>query len=304
MLRLEQVKELARQAGFDAAGVAPVALLSEEVKHLQQWVAAGKQGDMEYLSRNMEIRENPALLVEGACSVIVTLINYYTAYRQSAEVPHIARYAWGKDYHHVVKGRLRRLLQLLQQEEPSIRGRCFTDSAPVLEHEWARRAGLGWQGKHTLLIRKGYGSFCFIGILITTAACDRYDTPFTNSFCGNCQRCIQACPTGALTPYELDARKCISYQTIENRGEYPVTLKRLAGKRIFGCEACQDACPWNKNLQEHTVPEFQPVQERLNLSEEAWRSLSEERFLALFGETPLKRTGLMRILRNLPGEIE
>lgn len=298
-MKLEILKDLAREIGFDAAGVAPVALLSDDVKWLKQWIAEGKNAGMGYMERNMELRENPGKLVEGAKSVIVTLTNYYSRQQQPAGIPGIAMYARGKDYHIVVKERLYRLLQRMQQREPETAGRCFVDSAPVLEHAWAKRAGLGWQGKNTLLLRKGLGSFCFIGIIITTAQFETYDSPFTQSFCGNCNRCIEACPTGALTPGQVDARKCISYQTIENKGEYPAELKRLAQGRIFGCDACQLVCPWNQKLAEHRIPEFIPNPVTMQLTEQDWMSMDNSQFKKLFKNTALERTGLLRLLRNI-----
>lgn len=297
-MELQKLKDLARETGFDAAGVAPVALLSGEVARLRRWIEAGKNAGMEYMARNLDKRENPALLVEGAKSVIVTLTNYYTARKQVAGIPRIAKYAWGRDYHSVLKERLWHLLGELQKTEDAT-GRCFVDSAPVLEHEWARRAGLGWQGKNTLLLSREFGSFCFIGVIVTTVVFDEYDEPFTESYCGRCNRCVEACPTGALIPYEVDARKCISYQTIENKGEYPETLKHLAGGRIFGCDVCQEVCPWNRKAKEHHVPEFLPKPEVIGLTEQDWREMDEAYFKELFKDMPQKRTGLEKIVRNL-----
>ena len=297
-MELQKLKDLAREIGFDAAGVAPVALLSDEVARLRGWIEAGKNAEMGYMARNLDKRENPALLVEGAESVVVTLTNYYTARKQAPGIPRIAKYAWGKDYHLVLKDRLWRLLGELQKMEP-VTGRCFVDSAPVLEHEWARRAGLGWQGKNTLLLNRELGSFCFIGVIVTTAVFDVYNEPFTDSYCGRCNRCVEACPTGALTAYEVDARRCISYQTIENKGEYPEALKRLAGGRIFGCDACQEVCPWNRRAKEHRVPEFFPKPQTIGLTEQDWREMDEACFHDLFKDMPQERTGLERIVRNL-----
>lgn len=297
-MELQKLKDLARETGFDAAGVAPVALLSDEVSRLRSWTEAGKNAGMEYMERNLDKRENPALLVEGAKSVIVTLTNYYTAREQAAGLPRMAKYAWGKDYHLVLKERLWSLLGELQKTEP-VTGRCFVDSAPVLEHAWARRAGLGWQGKNTLLLNRELGSFCFIGVIVTTAVFDVYDKPYRGSYCGQCNRCVEACPTGALTTHEVDARKCLSYQTIENKGEYPDVLKRLAGGRIFGCDTCQEVCPWNRKAREHHVPEFLPKPGVLGLTEQDWREMDEGYFKELFKDMPQERTGLRRIIRNL-----
>lgn len=297
-MNLERLKNMAREIGFDAAGVAPVALLSDEVRQLERWLGEGKNAGMGYMERNIALRENPGLLVEGAKSVIVTLTNYYSGQKQAEGVPRIAMYARGKDYHLVVKERLHALLQFMQREE-TVRGRCFTDSAPILEHAWARRAGLGWQGKNTLLIHKGLGSFCFIGVIITTAEFDQYDQPYRDSYCGSCQRCVEACPTGALMPGEVDARKCISYHTIENQGEYPSEIKLLAGNRIFGCDACQTVCPWNQKLAEHRISEFRADASAMNLSVSDWMAMNEQHFNLIFKDTPLERAGLVRLLRNL-----
>lgn len=299
MIRPERIRELARETGFDAAGVAPVALLREEVGWLKRWVAEGKHAGMDYMGRNMELRENPALLVEGARSVVVTLTNYYQDLQPDKGWPSIARYAWGQDYHRVVKDRLYRLLDRLQTEVGELHGRCFTDSAPLLEHAWARRAGLGWQGKNTLLIRKGLGSYCFIGVILSDLEPEAYDEPCRASYCGSCNRCVEACPTGALRPHELDARKCISYHTIENKGVYPEEVKRAAGNRIFGCDICQDVCPWNRHLPLPQDGAFLPKEEVWTLRKQDWIEMDEERFGRLFRNTPLERTGLSRILRNL-----
>lgn len=299
MIQNQVMKDLSREIGFDAAGVAPAALLCKEGVHLERWVKDGKNAGMGYMANNLDKRVNPALLVEGVKSVIVTLSNYYAEERQPDGVPRIARYAWGKDYHIVVKERLWSLLRQLQQRQPGITGRCFVDSAPVFEHEWARRAGLGWQGKNTLLLNRKLGSFCFIGVIFTDALFERYDEPFTADYCGKCNRCVEACPTGALSVREVDARKCISYQTIENKGDYPEELKRLSGGRIFGCDACQDVCPWNKKVLRHKEPAFLPKTAVLNLAAADWQQMGQQRFDELFKDTALERTGLQRIVRNL-----
>lgn len=294
-MSLELLQQQAKEAGFDAVGVAPVETLARETSHLREWLQEGWQGEMHYMERNIEKRENPVLLVENARSVIVTLTNYYTPRLQAENTPLLARYAYGKDYHRVVKGRL----QELRTRMGGIEGRCFVDSAPVFEHEWARRAGLGWLGKNTLLIHPEKGSFCFIGVILTPAVFDFYSTPYEKQHCGNCSRCIEACPTGALVPHRLDARKCISYQTIENKGEYPPELKQKAGFWIFGCDLCQEACPWNKRSPLHTVPDFLPKEEILELRATDWMQMDETTFKRLFENTPLERTGLARIRRNL-----
>ncbi len=299
VLHLDTLLAKSRGIGFDAAGVAPVENLTGERERLQQWVEDGCHAGMAYMSRNLEKREDVSLLVENARSVIVTLTNYYSPLRQEAGVPLIARYAYGKDYHLVVKDRLRRLMQ----ELGGIPGRCFTDSAPVFEHEWARRAGLGWIGKNTLLIHCRKGSFCFIGIVVTPLLFDSYSQPFENSYCGTCTRCVDACPTGALTPHRVDARHCIAYHTIESKEPLPEEIRQVAGGRIFGCDLCQDVCPWNKQAEEHRVPEFLPRPELLHLNGEDWRTMEEADFLRLFKDTPLERTGLEKIRSNMETDV-
>jgi epoxyqueuosine reductase len=294
-MQSEAIKEAARRIGFDAAGIAPVALLSEEVEHVRRWVREGKHAGMGYMERNEEVREDVRRLVPGAHSVIVTLTNYYDPRPQPAGVPRIAMYARGRDYHAVLKERLHALLREIRQKEPEAEGRCFVDSAPLLEHAWARRAGLGWQGKNTLLIRKGLGSFCFIGTIITTTRFDRYDTPFTANHCGTCRRCVDACPTGALQPGSLDARRCISYQTIENKEDCPDELLRLAGERLFGCDACQMACPWNARLTPHRTADFLPQGDNMELTAADWLAMSPEQFRERFRGSPLERAGLLRL---------
>lgn len=288
----EKLKKKAAILGFDAAGVVPLEKLPEEGGRLGRWLEAGYQAGMNYMERNVEKRVDAALLVENARSVIVTLTNYYSTDRQPAGIPRIARYAYGKDYHIVIRERLRRL-------QGEMGGRCFVDSAPVFEHEWARRAGLGWIGKNTLLLHRELGSFCFIGVIITPALFDHYSLPLEKSYCGTCTRCIDACPTGALSEHCVDARRCISYQTIENRGEFPEELKKRAGGRIFGCDICQEVCPWNRKVQPHQVPEFIPHPGAMGLTAEQWRNLGEADFMELFKDTPLERTGLEKIKRNL-----
>lgn len=294
-MQSEAIKEAARRIGFDAAGIAPVALLSEEAEHVRRWVREGKHAGMDYMERNEEVREDVRRLVPGAHSVIVTLTNYYDPCPQPAGVPRIAMYARGRDYHAVLKERLHALLWEIRQQEPEAEGRCFVDSAPLLEHAWARRAGLGWQGKNTLLIRKGLGSFCFIGTIITTTRFDRYDTPFTANHCGTCRRCVDACPTGALQPGSLDARRCISYQTIENKEDCPDELLRLAGERLFGCDACQTACPWNTRLTPHRTADFLPQGDNMELTAADWLAMSPEQFHERFRGSPLERAGLLRL---------
>lgn len=299
-MNLRELEDEAKRIGFDAVGVASVTLLSEAGGFLRSWLEQGKNAGMAYMANYIEKRVDPGLLVEGSRSVIVTLTNYYTDRKQSEAVPKIAKYAWGRDYHLVVKERLRQLLIFIESESGSgVQGRCFVDSAPVFEHEWARRAGLGWQGKNTLLINKDLGSFCFIGVIFAGVEFESYSVPFTASHCGSCVRCIAACPTGALSAYEVDARKCISYHTIENKSDYPEELREQAGDRIFGCDVCQDVCPWNKRAKEHRVEDFFPQDVVLSLTADDWCRMDEALFKQLFKNTALERTGLERVVRNI-----
>lgn len=298
-MHTDAIKETARSIGFDAVGITPVAPLPDEAEHLARWVRQGKHAGMAYMERNNHLREDVRLLLPGARSLIVTLTNYYNPLPQPPGVPRIAMYARGRDYHTLLKERLHALLDAMRRLEPETQGRCFTDSAPLLEHAWATHAGLGWQGKNTLLIRKGLGSFTFIASILTTATFDRYDTPFTADHCGTCRRCIDACPTGALHPHTLDARRCISYQTIENKGDCPPHLLPLIGDRLFGCDACQDACPWNAHLTPHRIPDLLPQGDNMQLSPAEWLTMTPEQFHQRFHDTPLERAGLARLQKIL-----
>jgi epoxyqueuosine reductase len=291
MRSFEALREKALSLGFSAVGVAKVEKLSAARGRLEEWVAAGRHAGLGYMERNADKREDPTLLLEGAQSIIVTLSNYYTSFTPVG-VPLISKYAYGKDYHIVVKSGLRQLMDGMD-------GRCFVDSAPVFEHEWARRAGLGWLGKNTLLINKQWGSFCFIGVIITTARFDRYSDETNQSHCGTCSRCVDACPVQALSAAGLDASRCISYHTIENKETYPEEIKQRAGNRLFGCDTCQDVCPWNRRLKEHSCRAFDMPAEVAHLGREDWLQMDELRFRELFSDTPLERAGLEQIVRNL-----
>ncbi|WP_292271123.1 tRNA epoxyqueuosine(34) reductase QueG [Butyricimonas sp.] len=292
--------EEARLLGFDACGVAPVDTLTREKEVLLRWIEKGFHAGMGYMAKNIEKRENPALLVEGARSVIVTLTNYYTPRRQEKDAPVIARYAYGKDYHIVLKERLFRLLSVLKEKTGrDIRGRVFVDSAPVFEHEWARRAGLGWIGRNTLLVNPRLGSYCFIGVIISDFEPSGYSLPEERDFCGTCNRCVEACPTGALSSREVNANLCISYNTIERKDEIPLEIKEKMGQRFFGCDACQEVCPWNGKAVMHRVKEFFPDEWLMHMSREDWLELDEETFKSHFKDSPLSRPGLEQIKRNL-----
>ena len=301
MIPFTDLYHKATELGFDACGVAPVQRLSRERERLERWLQRGYHAGMNYMTRHLEKREDVTKLVEGARSVIVTLTNYYSPSCQQPGAPIVARYAYGKDYHRVIKDRLHSLYAYLQewQVDPSLQGRVFVDSAPVFEHEWARRAGLGWIGKNTLLIHPAKGSFCFIGVIISNADFDHYAEPFDGQFCGHCQRCVEACPTGALSDYCVDANRCISYNTIERQGEIPSEVKEKMGQRFFGCDACQECCPWNKRAIPHRVEAFSPNEKLMQMTREAWLDLDETAFLQDFSDSPLTRPGLAQLKRNL-----
>lgn len=296
-MRLEDVTAKALELGFVACGVAPVEELPEADRCLGKWLAEGNQAGMAYLERNREKRRNPALLVEGARSVVVTLTNYYAPLADgAADAPVVARYAYGKDYHGVIKGRLFQLFSFLQESVgKSLQGRVFVDSAPVFEHEWARRAGLGWIGRNTLLIHPRWGSFCFIGVIISDFEPETYSSPYTESRCGTCHRCVDACPTGALRPYSVDANRCISYNTIERKDAIPGKLKEKLGNRFFGCDACQDVCPWNVKAIPHRDEAFRLNEWLPRMSREDWLQLDEDTFRERFADSPLLRPGLKHL---------
>lgn len=292
--------EKAKECGFDACGVVPVDVLSKERKRLEKWIERKYNASMNYMANNIEKRENPALLVDGARSIIVTLLNYYTPQCQKENVPVVARYAYGKDYHQVVKARLFKLYGCLEEcIGKKISGRVFVDSAPVFEHEWARRAGLGWIGRNTLLINPRLGSYCFIGVIISDFEPSVYSKAEERNFCGRCNRCVEACPTGALSPYEVNANLCIAYNTIERKGDIPLDIKNKMGNRFFGCDACQEVCPWNRKAVLNRVDEFSPNEWLMQTGREEWLAMDEETFKSHFSASPLSRPGLAQIKRNL-----
>ncbi len=287
--------------GFLACGIAKAEKLVEEEARLDAYLKQGYHGAMAYMENHREKRLDPTLLVPGARSLIVVLLNYFPSeYQHFNEVPVVSKYAYGRDYHFELKERLNLLLNYIQKEiAPEANGRFFTDSAPVLERSWAVEAGLGWIGKNGLLLHPHHGSFCFIGELITDLELD-YDQPYQGEHCGNCTRCLEACPTKALKkPYCLDARDCLSYLTIELEGAFPEKHKANLNNRVFGCDICQDVCPWNRSVMPHNVPAFSPVPEFLTLDKESWENLDEARFESIFAHTALKRTGFIKIKQNI-----
>ena len=298
------IKETALSVGFDACGIAAATKLTEDAVFLRLWLADGNQADMQYLERNFEKRIDPRVLVPGCKSVIVVLLNYYPEKKQNPSAPQIAKYAYSEiDYHQVLKSKLHELEQKIIDKfgKESVASDCqhlFVDSAPVLERRWAERAGLGWVGKHTQLIHPGIGSYCFIGILMLNIETE-YDTPALPR-CGNCSRCIDKCPTNALAEGKLDARLCISYQTIENKNAIPVYLQDKLSNCMVGCDICADVCPWNlKWAKPHNHTELSSDSETLNWEKENWQQLSKEKFNEKFQLSAVKRAGFEKISETL-----
>ena len=295
-----QVKQRALELGFSACGISSVRTLDEEQERLQQWLLAGMNGSMGYMANHFGKRLDPAKIEEGAKSVISVLINYFPSEKQAdPAAPVISKYAYGKDYHLVVKEKLNNLLIFIQSEISPCRGRAFVDSAPVLERPWAKAAGLGWIGKNSLLISKEFGTYVFIGELIVDLEFN-YDSPFTGDFCGSCSRCIDACPTNAIVaPRIIDARKCISYHTIENKEDVPVEIREKLQHKIFGCDICQDVCPWNKKAKPNQSNDFKPVEGLLEMKKKDWAELNRDTFSKTFRHTAFERAGFDRIMRNI-----
>ncbi len=293
------IKEEAKRLGFLDCGIAEATFLEEEAPRLETWLNKGFQGEMGYMENHFDKRLDPRLLVEGAKSVISLSYNYYPEVKQKEDSYHVAKYAYGEDYHHIIKAKLRELLSSIQEEIGEVNGRAFVDSAPVLERAWAERAGLGWNGKHTLLIQKQQGSFFFLAELIIDLEL-AYDEPFTTNHCGTCTKCIDACPTQAILPSnELDASKCISYLTIELKDNIPNDYKGLFKDWMFGCDICQDVCPWNRFSSPNKESLFQPSEELLQFNKKDWEEITEETFKKVFKKSAVKRTKYTGLKRNI-----
>jgi epoxyqueuosine reductase len=295
-----RIKAKAKELGFLDCGIAETMFLAEEKARLKNWLQNEMHGKMTYMANNQDKRLDPRLLVDNACSVISVLLNYFPAGKQAdPEAPVLSKYAFGTDYHFVMKDKLGELLQFIQSEIAPCEGRCFVDSAPVLDRAWAARAGLGWIGKNTCLISTEHGSFFFIGELIIDLELPA-GNKVVHNHCGTCTRCINACPTQALVaPYVLDARRCISYQTIENRGEIDPELKGKFENRVFGCDICQDVCPWNLKSEPHNEPAFSPDIKLMNLGKEEWYEMDKPMFNSLFRNSAVKRTRFEGLKRNM-----
>lgn len=298
--RSELIRKKALSLGFSACGFANVEKLVEQEQGLRDYLENNYYGEMTYMANHFDKRLDPSLLVPGAKSAIVVLLNYFPQKVLSNETGlMLSKYAYGEDYHEVVKGKLAKLFDFIGAEIAPVQGRYFCDSAPVLERAWAVKAGLGWIGKNGLLINRKLGSFVFIGELFVDTELE-YDRPYEKNYCGSCTRCLNSCPSSAfVAPYRLDARKCISYLTIEFKGEVPEKLKPVLKNRIFGCDICQDVCPWNQKLSPHDVHEFAPKQELLEFTSSDWENITHEGFTALFSKSALKRAGYSKLKQNI-----
>jgi epoxyqueuosine reductase len=294
------IKEAAKSAGFDHCGIAKAGPLDEDARRLESWLHKGMQGSMHYMERFFDLRVNPEKLFPGARSVITLLLNYFPQKLQAPDAPKIAKYAYGEDYHDVIRVKMNSLLARIKTEIGDVHGRGFVDSAPVLERSWALKSGLGWIGKNGNIIHKKQGSYFFIATLIVDLELS-YDDPFTADHCGTCTRCVDACPTEAILDNKIvDAGKCISYFTIELKDQLiPDKMKGKFDDWMFGCDICQDVCPWNRFSKPTTETAFTPIAEILEFSTRDWEEMTEEQFKKIFKNSPLKRSRFAGIKRNL-----
>ncbi|MBO5812918.1 MAG: tRNA epoxyqueuosine(34) reductase QueG [Alistipes sp.] len=304
MLKSSTIKDLAHRAGFDLCGITSCRHFAENEHHFREWLAAGYGADLLYLERNLDKRFDVAKLVEGVKTIIVCAVNYKSARSLGYPTPNhrtkIASYACNRDYHSVIKEMLTTLYASLKEIVPSLKARAFTDSAPLLEKQLAVEAGLGWIGRQSLLVTPSFGTFVLLGELVIDQEVDSYDSPFVGSRCGECHRCIEACPNSAILPtMEIDARCCISRLTIEKEMTGEPNSTSLDGW-IFGCDACQSCCPHNRTTPCATNPNFAtPLFDPASLSAEEWLTMTKEQFSERFGNTPLIRSGLPRIQKNI-----
>ncbi|MDG2492713.1 MAG: tRNA epoxyqueuosine(34) reductase QueG [Flavobacteriaceae bacterium] len=293
------IKNQAKKLGFLSCGISKASFLEEEAPRLENWLKNNHHGEMHYMSNHFDKRLDPTLLVPGAKSVVSLTLNYYNPEKQAdPKAPKLSQYAYGKDYHIVIKDKLKQLLEFINREIGTVDGRVFVDSAPVMDKAWAAKSGLGWIGKNSNLISKQVGSFFFIAELIIDLELEP-DTPVTDH-CGNCTACIDACPTDAITnPYQVDGSKCISYFTIELKEALPTEFKGKMDDWMFGCDVCQDVCPWNKFSKPHQEPLFNPHPELLNMTSKDWEELTEDTFKEVFKDSAVKRTKFKGLTRNI-----
>ena len=292
------VKRLAREQGFDACGISAAGFLEEEATGLENWLNAGFHGTMSWMERHFDERLDPRKLVPGAKSVISVVLNYFPEEEQRADAPKISKYAYGRDYHKVIRGKLKRMLLSIQDEIGEVSGRGFVDSAPVMDRAWARKSGLGWVGKHSLLLSKGSGSFFFIGALIVDIELEP-DGP-TTDHCGSCTACIDACPTSAIVaPTVVDSNKCISYLTIEYKGALPSEYQEKMEDWVYGCDICQDVCPWNRFSTPHSEDDFNIRDSIQNNDWETWEEITHELWEEITKGSAMRRVGFDGFKRNL-----
>ena len=293
------IKQEAQRLGFLQCGISKAGFLEEEAPRLEKWLNAKMHGEMGYMANHFDKRLDPTKLVDGAKSVITVLLNYFPEETQKdPEAPKISKYAYGADYHHVIKGKLRELVNFINDEIGEVGGRAFVDSAPVMDKAWAAKSGLGWIGKNTNLIHPKNGSFFFIGELILDIELEP-DQPIRDH-CGTCTACIDACPTEAIVaPYVVDGSKCISYFTIELKDAIPTSMKGQFDDWAFGCDVCQDICPWNRFSKPHSEPQFNPHPEMLDMTKKEWEELTEDVFKKVFQKSAVKRTKFSGLKRNI-----
>jgi epoxyqueuosine reductase len=295
----ELIKNEAKRLGFLSCGISKADFLEEEAPRLEQWLNKNMHGEMQYMENHFDKRLDPTKLVEDSKSVVSLLLNYFPSNEpQDKTAPKISKYAYGADYHIVIKEKLKRLLEFIYEEIGEVSGRAFVDSAPVLDKAWAAKSGLGWVGKNSNLITKDTGSFYFIAELIIDLPLN-YDNP-TTDHCGTCTACIDACPTKAIVdPYVVDGSKCISYFTIELKNELPSSMKGSFDNWMFGCDICQDVCPWNRFSKAHSEPLFNPNKKLLSMSKSEWEEITEELFQEIFKKSAVKRTKFSGLTRNI-----
>ncbi|MCF1713364.1 tRNA epoxyqueuosine(34) reductase QueG [Flavihumibacter sp. RY-1] len=296
-----KIREISTELGFSYCGISQAKFLNEDARRLENWLNKGYHGSMQYMANHFDLRVDPSRLVPGARSVITLLMNYYPAAQQPELLPKVSKYAYGQDYHEIIRAKLNLFMQRIREEIGAVEGRGFVDSAPVLERAWARESGIGWIGKNGNLITRKAGSFFFIATLITDLELDQYDDPYAKDYCGTCTKCIDACPTDAIEPNKvINGSKCISYFTIELKAELiPEEQNGSYQDWIFGCDICQDVCPWNRFSAPAAEPAFQPIHELFELTAKDWEQLGEEKFRTIFRHSPIKRAKYKGILRNL-----
>lgn len=294
----ELIKTEAKRLGFLSCGVSKAGFLEEEAPRLEKWLKQNMHGEMQYMENHFDKRLDPTKLVEGSKSVISLLLNYFPSEEQNPDSYKISKYAYGMDYHFVIKDKLKSLLHFIQEEIGEVHGRAFVDSAPVLDKAWAAKSGLGWIGKNSNLLTQQVGSFYFIAELIVDLELE-YDAPVTDH-CGTCTACIDACPTEAIVqPYVVDGSKCISYLTIELKNEIPSEFDGKLDEWMFGCDVCQDVCPWNRFSKSHSEPLFSPHPELLSFTKKDWEEITEDVFKKIFKKSAVKRTKLSGLQRNV-----